>query len=312
MAAEMIPEVSKEQYYIQATQDGIVRLDFQATDRNVCGLYTNMLETCIVIILVGDRGISLIHDTGVICRETIQKESEWIGTMRYWTTAFSTEWDKGQKIINKDYREKYPRGRFEYHRERLIGDVGIPGSHYHSPSKEELYYDAKMMSDTNGVSMRGCFAVKVDRNAALSIEQIIESVRFISSEEIQSAKVKLAPSYQFRDETNTLNNFFRAMKDGKKYVVEGDLQFDGSYFTESPSLIKSIEEMRDHLQTMSAETVTYQKISQTMSKYGDLKQAADEEEKQRYSIVLENFLSSSSFFQETNDIFDKVNGYEFS
>ena len=72
--------------YIEVTQDGIGRISFSQTSDEITGLYTDGIQSCIAIILKGDRGISLVHDAGQIDRDTFDKELQWIGAFQ--TIAF--------------------------------------------------------------------------------------------------------------------------------------------------------------------------------------------------------------------------------
>lgn len=81
--------------YLEATQDGIVRLIYnEEASKNVQGLYTGGLQSCIAIIIIGDQGISLIHNSGRITAATIKRECEAVGKIKYWTLAFYSKADE--------------------------------------------------------------------------------------------------------------------------------------------------------------------------------------------------------------------------
>lgn len=66
--------------YIKISQDGIGRLLFdKRTDIN--GLYTDDLQTCFVVALVGDLGISLMHNTGRLSQQTLNTELVSVGAL---------------------------------------------------------------------------------------------------------------------------------------------------------------------------------------------------------------------------------------
>ncbi len=80
-----------ESKYVKATQDGIVRLKYKETPINIEGLYTEGLETCFALIFVGDKGITLIHDTDKIFSTTIAEEYNSVGKIVFWATASHPE-----------------------------------------------------------------------------------------------------------------------------------------------------------------------------------------------------------------------------
>ncbi len=66
--------------YIKISQDGIGRLIFdKRTDIN--GLYTDDLQTCFVVAIVGNLGISLMHNTGRFSQQTLNAELTFVGAL---------------------------------------------------------------------------------------------------------------------------------------------------------------------------------------------------------------------------------------
>lgn len=66
--------------YIKITQDGIGRIFFNQRS-DIDGLCTDNLETCLAIVLIGNLGISLTHNTGRIAQKTLQHELSIIGEL---------------------------------------------------------------------------------------------------------------------------------------------------------------------------------------------------------------------------------------
>lgn len=73
--------------YFKVSQDGIGRWLREITSKDICGLYTDQIDTCMVIIICGEKGITLIHDTGQLRNDAIIDEFRALGKIAYWTVA---------------------------------------------------------------------------------------------------------------------------------------------------------------------------------------------------------------------------------
>jgi len=100
--------------YIEVTQDGIGRISFSQTSDEITGLYTDGIQTCIAIILKGDKGISLVHDAGQIDRDTFEKELRWIGEFQTIKFVSNPQYEEHISMDNLlFFTELGIRGHFE-------------------------------------------------------------------------------------------------------------------------------------------------------------------------------------------------------
>lgn len=77
--------------YINITQDAVGRLFFEDTPQNILGLYTSGIQTCTVLILVGQKGISLIHDSGLLSIQSINREFKLVGNIQSYKIIYNKE-----------------------------------------------------------------------------------------------------------------------------------------------------------------------------------------------------------------------------
>jgi len=87
----MTPSLFPSRGYIEASEDGIVRLD-QKTDKNVCGLYTKGLQNCLAIVIHNKEAgrISLMHKTWAMnSLDVIINEMCWVASGQYELNSIS-------------------------------------------------------------------------------------------------------------------------------------------------------------------------------------------------------------------------------
>lgn len=198
--------------YIGITQDGIGRIIFDQTDSKFEGLYTEGLETCLAIIIVGSHGISLIHNTGWLRAEDILTEFKAVGDLEYWTIAYNPK-------IYKNVRENEAfLNKIKLFLPKLIAEVG-KSYLKNSDGLMELY------SASEG-------AVLVNRQKKITFSTIpLTSISFpVGVKKFREGH---------REALNEVNNFFLNIGE----FTPADMQYDGLNFTAYPTLNKSLEEV---------------------------------------------------------------------
>lgn len=75
--------------YINICQNSVGRIRRDVTPVEYAGLYTSGIETCFVIVIIGEQGVSMIHNSGKIAEADIDKEFQHIGPVISWTLAYN-------------------------------------------------------------------------------------------------------------------------------------------------------------------------------------------------------------------------------
>lgn len=106
--------------FIKVIEGGVVRFDFEKTPAEYDGVYTDDLQTCVVIIIMGSKGMAVIHDTDKLRPIDIKKEFQLLGDIKFWTTAFYPKSDEENSIFDpKMFAQMHPNGIFQSHIKRL-------------------------------------------------------------------------------------------------------------------------------------------------------------------------------------------------
>jgi hypothetical protein len=202
------------QGYIEITQDGIGRISRANLRDNVVGLYTNKIETCIIILICSPKGISLIHNTGKIQSADIIDEFRWHENVAYWTIAYNPnsypEETRKNELANlllyfwSDLKEVIGRKLLS----TVIDNTGF-----------------KFQEASNGflaLSIKGAIEVKVEPNNIIKYEHTV-----------------------LRNNINFVNNYFLDLEE----YIPADLQYDGLDFTPMPRLFKTANEVETMVKT---------------------------------------------------------------
>jgi len=192
--------------YMEATQDGVVRLLFNETGPNIVGLYTEGLQTCLAIIMVGDRGISLIHSAGMLSPESIQNELKLIGNIEFWTVGYNPTF--------------YPKKREDSDLRDKLADIIIAIEEIAKNSHlKEKNGSGKLYETLSGF-------LSIDRKKHIQLDQ-------------KPNILKRPIDFDERYIINRCNNFFLL----KEERIPVDIQFDGHTQLQRPLLFKKPEEI---------------------------------------------------------------------
>lgn len=76
--------------YLRITQDASARILYDITPSKFEGLYTDEIETCLVLLLRGRLGISMIHMSGKTDPAHIAQEFRELGELNQWCIAYNS------------------------------------------------------------------------------------------------------------------------------------------------------------------------------------------------------------------------------
>jgi hypothetical protein len=191
--------------YFEVTQDGIGRLFFNSEEK-VQGLFTEKLETCIAIIIIGSKGISLIHNTGRISSDSIKNEVELLGELNCFLVAYNPQ--------------EYPNG--------------IDDNEY----KDMRYFEDKVCSklkatepvEFNELNLKNSEIIQVFK-AEQALISINHEVKINITE--KPANIKLLPNKDKRHRINILNNYFSEYEN----YLPGDVQYNGAAYSRCSNLL---------------------------------------------------------------------------
>jgi tetratricopeptide (TPR) repeat protein len=189
-----------KEHYISITQDGIARISFSESPKNIKGVYTSGLGTAIFLVLMGSKGMSVMHYMGRIAKETLQAEMAWVGELRFWDVGFNP---KCHTLFDEKIRN--------------ILSAGLKRNHYkHSNLKQyqEIVHGGASVDRQGNID-----------NQVIHLNELLEPYQM-----------------EKRYCINVLNHF--CQQQGKS--VPGDLQFNGTEFTECPELLRPLEEMHPY------------------------------------------------------------------
>lgn len=181
---------------INITPNGIGRLDFNNTPDDVQALCTSGFSTCVGIAIIGNNGISLIHDSSRLPVEDISKEFEFVGNLNSW------------HLLCLENTPKAVSNRVTVQR-KIIQHCGL------KKEQQPTYSDI-----TNGI-------IIVNRNGELTASLNYNDFETDS------------PSAALRREINDVNDIISS----EEIKLPADLQYNGSCFTDSPSLLLSPSEI---------------------------------------------------------------------
>lgn len=85
--------IQKEGFFC-TTQDGVAILLNDITPANILGLFTEGLKTCIGIFVFGSKGMALIHDTGMLKLENIERIFNAVGDIQACIIAYNPTFDE--------------------------------------------------------------------------------------------------------------------------------------------------------------------------------------------------------------------------
>lgn len=118
----MLSERATHAKYINICQNSVARLIQDTTPQEYSGLYTQGIETCFVIIIVGSRGISLIHNSGKLNESDIETEFQQVAPIISWTIAYPRQ------------SHHHLPGDFEY----ILNEIPQRFNRYGLPNKEKI------------------------------------------------------------------------------------------------------------------------------------------------------------------------------
>jgi tetratricopeptide (TPR) repeat protein len=203
--------------FIECGQDGICRLDIDKSPPQIQGLFTQGIQTCVPLLIVGKNRISLIHDSGKLRVSNILEEAKWVHEVEYWTIAYHPAFIP-EGLNDSRLKEKMSRYRpsledhigkdlFRQNQEGLF-PMPVPFGRFSISREKHLNLDER---PTNFEAAPGTFQ-----------------------------------DYRFR--MNALYNVL-ATREG----MQADLQFDGSYFTQPPKLPYPLADMHTLMKTTTKE-----------------------------------------------------------
>lgn len=196
-----------KEIYIEITQDGIGRLSREKTPADIIGLYTDNIQTCTIILIVSQKGISLIHNTGKISVADIVNEFRWHNNIVFWTAAYNPDFYL-EKNESDDLAERL--GYFIEDVEQAIGDkkyLKTRDGHF------------KLAEAPNGF-------------VAITTKGRIETT-------IKPSAIREFEEKKLRHGINTMNNYFLDIGE----YCPADTQFTETDFTPLPTLFKTAEQV---------------------------------------------------------------------
>jgi len=207
--------------YIKITQDGLGRIYRAETPANIEGIYTEGLQTCIAILIVGMNAVSLIHDMGKLSVDDITGEFK-IAKPLFWTVAYNPKFSVVSEVNFED-GGKMVSSNVERKLSRIIMQI------------EEIIGKGKYLKDKAG-----------------GIQLLEAKHGFVALSRKGSFQTDNKPSCildpidsEKRHSINQLNSVF--LSSGQ--TMSPDIQFDGFAMQDCPTLLKSPNEMYDILQS---------------------------------------------------------------
>jgi hypothetical protein len=196
-------EVAKmKEGYIKVTESGVA-IVLDSSPPEIKGCYTEGLQSCIAVILVGNNGFALIHDTGELSGPSIAKVCSLLG------------------VVNEV--------RLHYNA-NLYSDGYVE-------SPQVIFKVEQMLTYVDNSQTQTFKTVVIGHDN----EEVIVSRNLVCTPNWGDEQHKIPESVIFpkdmglRERINRVNGFFLA--DAEK--VNADIQFDGSSFTDHPSLNKN-------------------------------------------------------------------------
>ncbi len=200
--------------FIHVTQDGIGRFSKDKSPEEIEGLYTDDLEICVAVLVIGDKNISLIHDTGKI---HLQGEGSLENEFKF------CEAKKVVVCYNKSLLYDKDRGNIIFGHMRRIKE--LISSHNH------IEFTAKGLEKITGknadnMGLCSAFITRTGEihDGALNIDQY------------QTAG-ETTTGILIRKKLNETNNTF--LNRGTHETMQADLQFDGKNFIPHKGLYKT-------------------------------------------------------------------------
>lgn len=208
--------------YIKVTQGGIARWLRGVTSSDIDGLFTDNLETCAAVIIAGEKGITLIHDTRRLSTDAIIQEFRLMGKIAFWTIGHNPGFSN-HKMISEEILIPYTDA---------LEKIGVNQEKYMPPLERSEEY----IGDNKKKYKSGYYQC-INGFLALNIKGIIETVKKPASFLFPET------SYQ-RFYIGYLNDLF-----SDSYDLSPDILYDGRDFTNLPTLIKKPEAMFHLLET---------------------------------------------------------------
>lgn len=196
-----------KEFYIEITQDGIGRLSREKTPNDIIGLYTDKIETCTIILIVSQQGISLIHNTGKIRVADIVNEFRWHKDIVFWTAAYNPAFYL-EKNESDDLAERL--GYFIENVEQAVGNQ----KHLKNNDGKIKLFEA-----SNGF-------------VALKTKGSVETIK-------KPPLIREFEEKKLRHGINTMNNYFLDVGE----YCPADIQFTEADFSPLPSLFKTPDEV---------------------------------------------------------------------
>lgn len=186
--------------YVRITQDGAGRILIPGTSSEYQGLYTDEIETCIVFVLKGEKGVSLIHKSNMTSIEDIVAEFKEIGKIEEGYLAYNkTFFD--QSCSNIDLKSEFNSVYIKLEEDQ----------------KKLLQFDKALDAENGHLS--------VDKNFVITTKQKPDTI-------LETHKqMTYDPDSKSRDYVRNIvykvNNFFL----GEAESIKLDIQFDGENFS---------------------------------------------------------------------------------
>lgn len=189
---------------ISITQEGIGRLSKEDSPSEYDALYTEGLETCVAIMLVSVKGISLIHATQVLNDNDLFKELEWHENLAFCAVAINPNFYPGG-VQDQNFISNY---------NNFFSDERIQ----QTVNREEGSAIKLHMASGGYVTLKRAGGFETDNKPSNLLE---------------------LPESRVRTKINELNSFFLYQTERKC----ADFQFDGNKYTDCPDLDKTTQEI---------------------------------------------------------------------
>lgn len=120
--------------YLEITENGSGRLIFSNNDESIVGLSILNLSTCTGIVIIGKKGISVIHDEGFLKLDGIEEEFNFVGELKQWYIFYNPKYLKGEELNSRydemkqlieKYNGKYKNGKSHFFSETMTGKLFI-------------------------------------------------------------------------------------------------------------------------------------------------------------------------------------------
>lgn len=195
------------QGYIEITQDGIGRIDRRQTPEAIEGLYTDGVETCLVVMIVSVKGVSLLHLTAKVGIDSVLSEFRWHDQVVFWTIAYNPKWHQtfGQQLA-------------------LLADL----NHIIKPIEERITPN-RFLNERSGAKQYvecGHGFVSLSRKGQ-------------TNSDVRPKHLVPMPQKKHRHSLNTVNNLFLEVGE----TIPADFQFDGQGYTSFPKVNKTPEQV---------------------------------------------------------------------